>query len=1180
MIEHNIQGIPLTGSDICSYNGTSEIDLCLRWMQLGLFYPFSRNMKSQGISIQDPTTLSDFGISTSINAIRQKYSLLRLYYTKFFESSLFGGIVINPLYFEYPNDYYSLKYSNREFIIGHSVLVIPALEPNISKISGYFPNSNYYDIRSGRLISSYNPDSITGTFKDVDASYDFVSTFVKGGTIIPYQEAFQYHARNAKDLINIPTTIIIALDENKKAKGSIISDDGISANDINSEKYRHYSLTFSNKVFKINLIHGFQFNDSFGNDNLTVIKIFGASIYNDTLTACMFTTNLQPKTLSFSYDPVLQVLTLTDPGKRKSSLRSIESIMFGSADDYNECAGGFVATNIKITDNLRRLNSVLVTNMDLSGLTFSLDALLISNNILNLKITPFDRKVFEVPDIVNSSFRNTSTANITFSDFMFAISTDPDNFYFQISDPSDPEITYITTQNFDFVMGEHFVEFQTAVNAAEFYGIGERITSFKLKPGTYTIAGRDQLTPIDDGTIPGKNTYGNHPFYMFKLPDNSYGGLFILSSNMMDITITQFDANVFQVAHSITGGSLDLFYIMKGNPKFVISKYMEIIGKPQLMPFWSFGHHQCRYGYRSQKMLEDVIKNYLDNKIPIESIWVDIDYMNEYTGFTVDTSRYPNLTSFHNNIASHNIKFVPIVDAGIKFGNNSAFNKGVLKNVFIQNKERTNWTVGIVWPGYCTFVDFFHPNSSDYWTDTLNNFHNIFPFDGIWLDMNEISNFCSGDCEEGMPFIGHYFDNGDFDDLPYIPGHRIMNYRSVDMNSVHYGDSKINTEYNTHNIFGHMEVVSTYNSLKNSFRKNRPFILSRSTFVSSGRYTAHWLGDNFSSDIYLKNSIAGIFNFHMFGIPLVGPDTCGFGGDTTVDLCKRWYQLAAFYPFCRNHNSINSKPQEPYTDPDLMRSAKASLFLRYSILRYIYTCHALYAINGLPYFTPLFFSYPDDANASIIVENTFLLGEALKVSPILDEKGENTTTYFPEGIWYDLNGKVVLNGTGKNLTLFYDDLKPNFNVRGGYGFSWQDASSNVVQTTMDLIQLPTSFILSVDTNGYSMGFIYFDENDEIDTLDTMSYHLIKIELDGTMILFTQLGNPRYVHEAGKDELINEIQIMGKKNDWIYGKVCAYKFNGDKVRVPSSFDNLIWHLQVSSGYGYHEVSKILINDNSC
>ena len=79
-----------------------------------------------------------------------------------------------------------------------------------------------------------------------------------------------------------------------------------------------------------------------------------------------------------------------------------------------------------------------------------------------------------------------------------------------------------------------------------------------------------------------------------------------------------------------------------------------------------------------------------------------------------------------------------------------------------------------------------------------------------------------------------------------------------------------------------------------------------------GKYASRWLGDNNSDLDHFESSITGTMMMGMFGIPLVGVDICGFGGDTNPELCARWTVVGAFYPFSRNHNAYGSIPQEPY----------------------------------------------------------------------------------------------------------------------------------------------------------------------------------------------------------------------------------------------------------------------------
>lgn len=69
-------------------------------------------------------------------------------------------------------------------------------------------------------------------------------------------------------------------------------------------------------------------------------------------------------------------------------------------------------------------------------------------------------------------------------------------------------------------------------------------------------------------------------------------------------------------------------------------------------------------------------------------------------------------------------------------------------------------------------------------------------------------------------------------------------------------------------------------------------------------------------------SIPQALAFSLFGIPMFGVDTCGFNGNSDEELCNRWMQLSAFFPFYRNHNTLSAKSQEPYSKPSLLPTRK------------------------------------------------------------------------------------------------------------------------------------------------------------------------------------------------------------------------------------------------------------------
>jgi len=65
--------------------------------------------------------------------------------------------------------------------------------------------------------------------------------------------------------------------------------------------------------------------------------------------------------------------------------------------------------------------------------------------------------------------------------------------------------------------------------------------------------------------------------------------------------------------------------------------------------------------------------------------------------------------------------------------------------------------------------------------------------------------------------------------------------------------------------------------------------------------------------------------------------------------------------------------------------ATDAMWLRTSLLRYYYTEMAKVHMKGGMFVKPMFFKYPLDNLAHRDYEHTFLVGEALKVSPVIDQ---------------------------------------------------------------------------------------------------------------------------------------------------------------------------------------------------
>lgn len=698
----------------------------------------------------------------------------------------------------------------------------------------------------------------------------------------------------------------------------------------------------------------------------------------------------------------------------------------------------------------------------------TLEIFLISENTIQFIFRDQNEKSFEMPLeelYPYNEFKN-QLKGMTELEFDFEITSNP--FSLTILRKSTKEVIF-STKNMAIVLEKNYAELSTVIPSQNLFGIGSRTTSFKIKSGIYTLYNKDIPGVLEDGSGDGKNRYGSHPMYLMREKSGNYHISYLRNSLPMDVIVNHEQS---KLTYKITGGVLD-FTIFLGdpNPENIIKAYHKFLGRHSMPPFWSFGFHQSRWGYKSVSMVEDVLNRYKQLNLPLDVIWNDIDYMQGRKSMTIDTHNF-NLSAIRQMLEKYKKKFVMIAEPtiGIQERHFEYYQKGLQHDIFIKNERGEN-IINRVWPGLCHFIDFFNPQSKIYWNWAMTELHKNLNYDGVWLDMNEIATFADGQT--------NYYRNlpcDDKNDFPYLPGKRPLENRTLCPNAVHHNGLK---HYQVHNYYGNVQSKVTFEFLEQLFPDQFPFVLTRSNAPGVGKYAAVWSGDNLGNFIFYKLSLSEVFNLNLLGAPMAGSDICGFEGNTPEVLCSKWYQMGSLFPFSRSHSHESSYRKEPFAmGHTLYETTLKSLQFRYSILKYYYSLFM--RNNGVgTIFRPLFFEFWDDEKLieDQHIENLLMIGSSLLAVPNLNDNDYDDTTvaYFPKGDWYDLRFDTRVNKKSSDPELLTVEtmLKemPAVFLRGGHTIFTNNIEN--VSSTQDLdnkFRLLIAFD-SYDENSISRGVL-------------------------------------------------------------------------------------------------------------
>ena len=737
-------------------------------------------------------------------------------------------------------------------------------------------------------------------------------------------------------------------------------------------------------------------------------------------------------------------------------------------------------------------------------------------------------------------------------------------FSFKLTNKENNEFYSFTTSN-NFLYSDNYIHFQSRLTSDNIYGFGERTHDFKLDNNLYTIWPHDCGGTKYDFGEGAKNQYSHQPIALHKTKYTYlWLGFVFLNTNAQDViidTVKEKDNSNTYLTHKTIGGIIDYYIIVSSFPEEVIKKIQFLLGIPPLPPYWSLGYHQSRYGYKDFSQFKNVYEQYKNNNIPIDTMWIDIDSLKNFEIFTIDR-KFKDLPNYvKNNIHKDGGKFVPIVDLGISYENmrNPYVKLGNSLDIFIKSNYTKKPLIGKVWPGKTVFPDFLNPKIEKFWFKGLEDYHNLIKYDGIWLDMNEPANLL-----ENAYCIGEVADIGECTEdknkyhrekLSYFPGgKKDISMKSINENAIVYGNNVI---YDVKPLIAYYQTKYTFEFLDTKL-KIRPFVLSRSTSIGSGKYTSHWLGDNFSNYSNLKNSISGIFNFNIFGIPFTGSDICGFMDNANRELCIRWYNLGVFYPFSRNHNFFNVRDQYPWSfgnsnQYDTIEIIKKDINYRYSLLRYMYSQFFLISLNEKgSFFKPLMFEYPEEKTSYEDIESKIMFGEAFLICAFYERSEDNKNFVLPNDNFNEYpTGKSIMNYNQKNKKIELSGQLDKIYIflRGGFIVPSQNTFNKFILNSLKLRDEKINLIINPDRNKRSIGELFYD-NDDNNTIEKNLYYRVDFLFDGDNLFIN-------VNKNNIDKYIYNDHILGTIEIWRANEL--FKINNNiNNNNPNSFKVQIFY----------------------
>ncbi len=521
------------------------------------------------------------------------------------------------------------------------------------------------------------------------------------------------------------------------------------------------------------------------------------------------------------------------------------------------------------------------------------------------------------------------------------------------------------------------------------YGLGEQVRGINKRGWIYKTENIDDPLHTESRT----SMYSSHNFVLVSKKAGNFG-LFFDVADCVEYDVGYSDNDRMTIT---ANADFDLYVIEEKNLTETVRAFRKLIGKSYVPPKWALGYGQSRFGYKTIDDVRSVVENFKKNDLPIDMVYLDIDYMDGLKDFTVDEKAFPDFPAFVEEMKKEGVRLIPIIDAAVKIENGySVYEEGLKRGYFCKDKDGKPYEIG-VWAGDSVLPDFLNAEVRCWFGEKYKGLLDA-GIEGFWNDMNEPAVIygkaaLQRSIRETAKYEGK---NVTADDFYAIQDSfcKLGNSKEDFDSFYHDADGKKIVHSKVHNLYGFNMVRSAAEYFDKYNPSGKYLLFSRSSSIGMHRYGGMWTGDNFSWWSHMLLGFKMLPSLNMCGFLYVGADLGGFSSNVTEDLLLRWFAMSTFVPLMRNHSTGATRRQEPYAfgKVEIFRNF---LNIRYALIPYLYSEFERCSNDNEMMFKPLAFDYEKDERARTI-EDQLMFGKNIMLAPVFEQNSKGRYVYLPE----------------------------------------------------------------------------------------------------------------------------------------------------------------------------------------